>query len=223
MSYGGPVPPLEPYLQRMRSALFSDLRKRIGDDRVIDAMETVRRDLLIPDEYRNRSYEDRSLPIESDQSISQPRIVAEMTSVLELSHSDVVLDVGTGSGYQAAIASQLADRVVSVELVPEIAERAAHRLNWLGYRNVEVHQVDPACPVLGWPHEAPYDRIVVAAAAPSIPESLVSQLKEFGRMVIPVGDRDQQTLICVTRTPDGLKILKLGPCQFVPLLGNEAW
>ncbi len=220
MSISARLPPLEPHLERARAALFTDLRRHVGDDSVIDAMETVRRDLLIPDEYRDRSYEDTSLPIERGQTISQPRIVAEMTSALRLSQSDVVLDIGTGSGYQAAVASLLVDRVVSVELVPEIADRAAQRLQWLGYHNVTVHR---AGPMLGRPQESPYDRIVVAAAAPSIPDSLVSQLREFGRMVIPVGGRDHQILTCVTRTPRGLEIQELGLCQFVPLLGDEAW
>ncbi len=220
MSISAVVPPLEPRLERSRAALFADLRQRVGDDDVIDAMETVRRDLLVPHEYRDRSYEDTSLPIERGQTISQPRIVAEMTSALRLSRSDVVLDVGTGSGYQAAVASLLADRIVSVELVPEIADRASRRLQWLGYHNVKIQH---AGAILGCPQESPYDRIVVAAAAPSIPDSLVAQLREFGRMVIPVGDRDYQILTCVTRTPRGLVIQELGPCQFVPLLGNEAW
>ncbi|MCH7733998.1 MAG: protein-L-isoaspartate(D-aspartate) O-methyltransferase [Chloroflexi bacterium] len=223
MSIFAAVPPLEPELERARAALFMDLRQRLGNGVVLDAMETVRRDLMVPDEYRDRSYDDTSLPIERRQTISQPRIVAEMTSALRLSPSDIVLDVGTGSGYQAAIASLLADSVVSVELVPEIADRAACRLQWLGYHNVKVHRVDRASDILGRPQESPYDGIVVAAAAPSIPDSLVSQLREFGRMVIPVGGRDHQALTCVTRTPHGLEIQDLGPCQFVPLLGHEAW
>lgn len=220
MSISAAVPPLEPHLERSRAALFADLRRRVGDDAVIDAMETVRRDLLVPDEYRSQAYDDTSLPIEKGQTISQPRIVAEMTSALRLSRSDLVLDVGTGSGYQAAVASLLADRVVSVELVPEIADRAECRLRWLGYHSVEVHL---AGAILGHPEDSPYDRIVVAAAAPSIPGSLVSQLREFGRMVVPVGGRDHQVLTCVIRTPRGLEIYELGPCQFVPLLGDEAW
>jgi len=217
------IPPLGPKLERARGMLFADLRQRLADDAVLDAMEIVRRDLFVPDEYRDRSYDDTSLPLESGQTISQPRIVAEMTSALRLSTSDVVLDVGTGSAYQAAIASLLAERIVSVELVPHIAERAAHRLKWLGYQNVEVHCVDEANATLGWPQESPYDKIVVAAAAPSIPASLLSQLREFGRMVIPVGGRDHQMLTSVIRTRSGLEIQDLGPCQFVPLLGHEAW
>ena len=226
MSNPASIPPLDPRLARARTVLFSHLRERIGDDPVIDAMETIRRDLLVPDEYRARSYEDTSLPIERGQSISQPRIVAEMTSALRLAPSHVVLDVGTGSGYQAALASLLVNRVVSVELIPEIAERAAARLKWLGYNNIAVHRVPRiygSGPPLGRPEEAPYDRIIVAAAAPSIPQSLVAQLKEFGRMVIPVGEREHQLLTCVTRTPRGLEIEELGACQFVPLLGPEAW
>jgi protein-L-isoaspartate(D-aspartate) O-methyltransferase len=147
-------------------------------------------------------------------------MVALMTQALHLQGSERVLELGTGSGYQAALLAELAADVVSVERVPELAEEASQRLRELGYGNVEVH---PAGGVLGWPQGAPYDAILVTAGAPRVPRSLLQQLAMDGRLVIPVGERRVQQLLYVARTPRGATVRKLGECRFVPLIGRGAW
>jgi protein-L-isoaspartate(D-aspartate) O-methyltransferase len=197
------------------------LRARdIVDRRVLEAMERVPRELFVPEELRMRAYEDAALPIGAGQTISQPYMVALICQEAAVRPGQRVLDVGTGSGYQAAVLSRLAEKVVSVERVGTLAERSRRILRQLGYANVHVHEAQD---VLGWPDEAPYDGIVVAAAAPSVPTSLVDQLSDGGRLVIPVGPPFDQNLVRVTKSSTGNQVSWLGPCRFVHLIGEEGW
>jgi len=185
-------------------------------------MERVARELFVPLESRHMAYLDLPLNIGEGQTISQPYIVAMMTELMELRGDEKVLEVGSGSGYQAAILSVLVPRgrVVTVERVPSLAERARKLLSQLGYNNVDVV---PAGSTLGCPERGPFNAIMVTAAAPSLPESLVSQMAVGGRLVIPVGTLQQQDLVQAHRTDEGLSVRMLGPCRFVPLIGPEAF
>jgi protein-L-isoaspartate(D-aspartate) O-methyltransferase len=203
-----------------RENLVRALGFEVHDERVLAAMARVPRERFVPDDLRRYAYEDRPLPIGHGQTISQPLMVALMTQALHLQGSERVLELGTGSGYQAALLAELAAHVVTVERVPELAEEAAQRLRELGYRNVEVHT---AGGVLGWPEGAPYDAILVTAGAPRVPRSLLQQLAMDGRLVIPVGERRVQQLLYVARTARGATVRKLGECRFVPLIGRGAW
>lgn len=203
-----------------RSRLIEHLRREIRDERVLSAMDRVPRELFVPTTYWHAAYEDRPLPLEHGQTISQPMIVAMMTEAVGLVGDEKVLEVGTGSGYQAAILAELAQRVVSVERHEELATRARKILERLGYTNVEVHLAEAT---LGWHREAPYDAIVVTAGSPSVPDELLEQLRLGGRMLIPVGSRYEQRLLKVTRLEDEVAIENLGPCRWVPLVGEGAW
>ncbi len=203
-----------------RDRLVRQLRLEIKDERVLQAMSKISRELFVPEESRPLAYEDRPLPIGFGQTISQPLIVAMMTEALQLKGTEKVLEIGTGSGYQAAILAELASLVISVERLPELVERTQRNLAGLGHRNIEVHL---AGPFLGWPSAMPYDAIVVTAGAPKVPPGLVEQLGEGGRLVIPVGSRYEQDLLKVTRQKKGLATEVLGGCRFVPLIGGEAW
>ena len=215
------VQALDPALEGPRSVLIASLRNAVPNERVVDAMAAVRRDLFVPSHYRDQAYEDRALSIGSGQTISQPRIVAAMSAALDPGPGDTVLDEGTGSGYQAAVLALLARRVVSVERVAALVDSAGDRLQRLGYTNVDAHLAGDE---LGWPSGAPYDGIVVGAAAPSVPGPLVCQLAPGGTLVVPVGSRDHQNLMRVTLDPDGnLSVDELGGCQFVPLIGPGGW
>ena len=207
-------------LSRSKTALLAELAREVGDPRVLNAIARVPRERFVPPELRLLAYEDRPLPIGYGQTISQPLIVAVMTQALDLRGNERVLEVGTGSGYQAALLSQLAAHVVTVERVPELARQAKRALAELGYANVEVHV---AGETLGWPDGAPYDAIVVTAGAPRVPHELLEQMRIGGRMVVPVGGRDLQELVRVVRSPEGPVIINLGPCRFVPLVGPGAW
>ena len=187
---------------------------------MIDAMMKVPREAFVPAPSRHLAYEDAPVAIEEGQSISQPFIVAIMISALEVGRSDKVLEIGTGSGYQAALLAELAREVVTVERIESLARSAQQRLEQLGYRNVRVM---PAGEELGWPELAPYDGIIVAAGAPRLPEGLIQQLTIGGRLVVPVGSLETQQLMKVTRTPDGSTARTLGECRFVPLIGDMAW
>ncbi len=202
--------------------LFRKLLRNIPSETVIRAMEQVPRELFVPQDSRHMAYLDLPLSIGEGQTISQPYVVAMMTEAMELSGGDRVLEIGTGSGYQTAILSALTPRgrVVSMERVPALMQQARQRLQELGYRNVEVQQAGSS---LGCPSKGPYDAIIVTAAAPRLPESLLSQLAIGGRLVIPVGTLSQQELVQARRTDEGLSLRVLGPCRFVPLLGAEAF
>ncbi len=200
--------------------LLAELAPEVRDRRVLEAMSRVPRERFLAEDLRLLAYENRPLPIGYGQTISQPLIVALMVDALALTGSEKVLEVGTGSGYQAAVLGRLAARVVTVELIPPLAQRAAQTLAELGYTNVSVCIAGEE---LGWPAEAPYDAIIVAAGAPEVPQSLVGQLALGGRLVVPVGSRDLQELTRVVRTAEGPKTARLGPCRFVPLLGRGAW
>jgi protein-L-isoaspartate(D-aspartate) O-methyltransferase len=197
------------------------LRARdIRDERVLDAMRRVPRELFVPPEEQARAYEDMALPIGSGQTISQPYMVARICELLELRGGERVLDVGTGSGYQAAVLAELADEVHTIERVPELAARARETLDAAGYPHVEVHVGDGT---LGLPAHAPFDGIAVAAAAPRLPAALYDQLAEDGRLVVPIGRRRAQLLVVATRSAEGPDVLGSVPCRFVPLVGREGF
>ncbi len=203
-----------------RARLIKHLGTEIRDEQVLAAMARVPRERFLPDELGDFAYEDRPLPIGLDQTISQPFIVALMTAALELSGTDKVLELGTGSGYQTAILAELAGSVVTVERLPDLTERAGRILDDLGYKNITMR---PAGLKLGWPDEAPYDAIVTTAGAPGVPPGLIAQLKIGGRLVIPVGSRYTQELYKITRQKKRNKVENLGGCRFVSLIGEDAW
>ncbi len=210
-------------MERERQRLAASLSRQVRDRRVLDAMARVPRELFVDEGQRPRAYENVALAIGNGQTISQPTIVALMTEALRLISTHRVLEVGTGSGYQAAVLAELADHIVTVERIPSLATAAQDRLRRLGYTNVEV-QTSGAHAPLGWPLLAPYDAIVVTAAAPHVPESLLDQLRPNGTLVIPVGSRDKQQLLSVRATPSGgFEANRLSACRFVPLIGPGAW
>jgi len=212
------APPSERSDERTRMVQEQIAERGIEDQAVLGAMLAVPRHLFVPEAHRDRAYGDHPLPIGHGQTISQPYIVAFMTALLELEPGDRVLEVGTGSGYQAAVASMLADSVFSVEIVPELAASAASRLDRLGYRDVRVRSADG---YFGWEVHAPYDAIFVTAAAGHVPPPLVQQLVPGGRMAIPVGGPFQvQNLVLVEKAADGTVTTRsVLPVQFVPLTG----
>ena len=195
-------------------------RRGILDERVLSAMERVPREVFVPERLQHLAYEDGALPIGFAQTISQPFIVATICALLELSGAERVLDVGTGSGYQAAVLAELADEVVTIERVPELAEMAREALRQAGHGEVEVRLGDGS---LGVPERAPFDAIAVAAAAPTVPTALYDQLAEGGRLVIPRGARSGQELVLVERTAAGPVERRSVQCRFVPLLGEEGF
>ena len=192
----------------------------VRDTRVLAAIEATPRHLLIEEALRHRAYEDVALPIGSGQTISAPGIVARMSEALELGGDDAVLEIGTGSGYQAAILAHLAGRVRSVERIPALANRARSALDRLGATNVLVHLGDGT---RGLAAEAPYDAIVVTAGGPHVPEPLLAQLADGGRLVGPFGERGAQTLVRLRRDGAGWQREDLGACRFVDLVGDHGW
>jgi protein-L-isoaspartate(D-aspartate) O-methyltransferase len=193
----------------------------IRDERVLRAMERVPRELFVPEEVRDRAYDDAALPIGSGQTISQPAMVALICELLALTGNERVLDVGTGSGYQAAVLAELAGEVHTVERLPELAESARAALDVAGYaERVVVHVGDGT---LGDPEHAPFAAIAVAAAAPGVPSTLYGQLEPNGRLVLPVGNRHDQLLELVVRESDSPKVTRSVPCRFVPLVGREGF
>ena len=212
-----PAPPEE----RLRRMVDEQLRGRdIADRRVLAAMEEVPRELFVPPDLRRRAYDDAALPIGAGQTISQPYMVARILEELGLDGDERVLDVGTGSGYQAAVLSRLAQEVHTIERIPELAEQARRNLEAVGIDNVEIHVGDGS---LGDPEHAPFDGIAVAAAAPGFPKALYEQLRVGGRLVVPVGRRQGQRLEVIVRSPEGPAVIRSVPCRFVPLVGEEGF
>jgi protein-L-isoaspartate(D-aspartate) O-methyltransferase len=196
-------------------------RRDVVDERVLEAMERVPRDLFVAEEIRERAYEDAALPIGFGQTISQPYMVARICEALALHGDERVLDVGTGSGYQAAVLAELAHEIHTIERIPELAELARSNLSAAGYaRRVVCHVGDGT---LGLPAHAPYEGIAVAAAAPDFPQTLYDQLEPRGRLVVPVGGRRGQQLLVAIRSPEGPAVLRSVPCRFVPLVGEEGF
>ena len=193
----------------------------IRDQRVLEAMNLVPRHFFVPEALQGQAYGDHALPIEFNQTISQPYIVARMTELLELDKNMRVLEIGSGSGYQTAVLARLASQVYALERIGELARDAHARLRALGIHNATVKAFDGT---LGWNAHAPYDGVLVAAGGPQVPEPLVAQLKIGGRLVIPTGEtRESQRLVRVIKTETGHKIEEHGPCQFVPLIGQHGW
>jgi protein-L-isoaspartate(D-aspartate) O-methyltransferase len=203
-----------------RAELIEHLSTEIKDERVLAAMRSIPRECFVSPKSQHSAYEDRPLPIGYDQTISQPFIIALMTEALELTGKEKVLEIGTGSGYQAAILAKLARRVITTERVKPLAEMAKKLLDKMGYTNVEVHLAEET---LGWQREAPYNAIMVTAAAPRVPTDLMAQLSIGGRLVIPVGSRYIQELCKITRGRKKNTIENLGGCRFVSLIGRGAW
>jgi protein-L-isoaspartate(D-aspartate) O-methyltransferase len=204
-----------------REMVELQLRGRdIVDERVLHAMERVPRELFVPGSERRRAYDDAALPIGGGQTISQPYMVARICEALALRGEERVLDVGTGSGYQAAVIAELAGEVFTIERIPELAEQAEANLAAAGYERIRVRVGDGT---LGLPGDAPFDAIAVAAAAPEFPHSLYDQLKLHGRLVVPVGGPRGQRLETVVRSPEGPAVVRSVPCRFVPLLGEEGF
>jgi len=192
----------------------------VVDERVLAAMERVPRELFVPERLQRRAYEDAALPIGEGQTISQPYMVARIAEALALTGDEHVLDVGTGSGYQAAVLAELAGEVDTIERIPALAEQARNNLKAAGYERVQVHVGDGS---QGLAARAPFGAIAVAAAAPELPQTLYEQLELRGRLVVPVGRRGVQQLQVIVRSPEGPAVLRSVPCRFVPLLGEEGF
>lgn len=195
-------------------------RRGINDARVLQAFRTVPRHLFVPEEYQASAYADHPLPIGNEQTISQPYIVALMTAGLELKGDEVVLEIGTGSGYQTAILANLVKEVHSVERIPQLSELAESNLRALEMDNIYLHVGDGS---LGWADDAPYDRILITAAAPSIPKIILDQLKTNGRIVAPIGGRWRQMLEVWVKEKKRIKKEQILPVVFVPLRGAHGW
>ena len=203
-----------------RARLIEHLSSEIRDKRVLAVMARIPRERFVPPQSQYLAYEDSPLPIGLGQTISQPFIIALMTEALELTGSEKVLEVGTGSGYQSAILAELVQSVVTVERLPALAETAKRVLDSLGYTNIAVHIAEET---LGWKDEAPYEAIIATAGVPMVPTDLLAQLAIGGRLVIPVGSRYTQELCKITRRKKRNKVQNLGGCRFVPLIGKDAW
>lgn len=207
---------------RLRDQMVKDqlMARGIFDKHVLDAMRKVPRHKFVPEELHDAAYEDNALPIGEGQTISQPYMVAIMTEKLGLKGGEKVLEIGAGSGYQAAILAEIAGKVFTMEMVPELAEKAKLKLENMGYKNIKVIVGDGT---LGLPDEAPFDGIIVTAGAPFVPQPLVDQLAEGGKLVIPVGERFLQTLQIVTKKGKKLVTEDSIGCIFVPLVGKYGW
>lgn len=196
------------------------ISRGIKDSRVLEALRKVPRHLFVEEALKEQAYSDYPLPIGEKQTISQPYIVALMTETLQLKGDEKILEIGTGSGYQAAVLAELAGRVFSIERFPGLAFRANQILQKLGYRNVIIRVADGS---LGWPDEAPFDGIMATAGTPKVPQPLVDQLGMGGRLILPVGDRLSQELVLVERAPEGVRKTHLGGVRFVDLVGKWGW
>jgi protein-L-isoaspartate(D-aspartate) O-methyltransferase len=209
-------------LGRERERMVEDqlVARGVTDPRVLAAMRRVPRHLFVDEGFRDRAYGDHPLPIGDGQTISQPFIVGKMTELLRLMGTEKVLEVGTGSGYQAAVLGELAGRVCTIERIPRLVQRAREMLETLGYTNIWVRVANGT---LGWPDEAPFDRILVAAGGPAVPPPLFAQLAEGGRMVMPVGDATMQKLFVIDKRDGEMVVTEEAGCVFVKLVGKYAW
>jgi protein-L-isoaspartate(D-aspartate) O-methyltransferase len=213
--------PLIPEFRGARRRLVETLQENgINDLSVLRAFEQTPRHLFVPSGVRHRAYEDSALPIGSGQTISQPSVHARYLQLLKLTGKETVLEVGTGSGYQTVLLSHLASRVFSIELVPELLERAREVIAACGVRNVSLMLGDGT---LGWRQHAPYDAILVSAAAPDVPRPLLDQLVDGGRLIVPLGGMEEQMLAMVTRRGDSFERRDITPVRFVPLWGTHGW
>jgi protein-L-isoaspartate(D-aspartate) O-methyltransferase len=206
-----------------RDRMVQRLREhyKIRDEKVLEVMRMVPRHFFVPSALKAQAYKDNALPIASNQTISQPFIVARMTELLELNNQSKVLEIGAGSGYQTAVLAKLAGRIFAIERVPQLAMEAEERFRKLSLHNVTLRCGDGT---LGWEAYAPFDGILVAAGSPVMPEPLLSQLKTNGKLVIPIGeDQKSQRLIRVIRTDKGFQTEDFGACAFVPLIGEHGW
>ena len=208
----------EPPRQEMVARQLRD--RGIADESVLGLMARVPRHIFVTEKYQSKAYADEPLPIQCGQTISQPYMVAIMTEWLELDADSVVLEIGTGTGYQAAILGSLAKRVISIERHEPLAELARENLRSISVDNVTVRVGDGT---LGAQDEAPFDAIIVTAGAPEVPNTLIEQLAMSGRLICPVGDRDSQKLFVINRRAEGLEQLKSTRCRFVPLIGAHGW
>lgn len=209
----------DPYALKRQQMVRNDIRGRdVKEPKVLSAMSNVPRHLFVPPEYRNKAYEDHPLPIGEGQTISQPYVVALMTEALKLKGGDRVLEIGTGSGYQAAVLAEIVREVYTIEIRKNLAEKAESVLKELGYLNVKVKYGDG---YFGWEEAAPFDAIIITAAANHIPPPLIKQLKEGGRLIVPLGSTVYlQTLILATKLKGQLDVEQLGPVAFVPMTGE---
>jgi protein-L-isoaspartate(D-aspartate) O-methyltransferase len=213
---------MSPGYGRKRRQLVERIRnKGIEDARVLAAVARVPRDAFVPESIRSRAYDDTALPIGYGQTISQPSLQALYLQTLAIGPEDTVLEIGAGSGYQTALLAEVAANVYAVERIPELTQRAREALDELGYRNVALVTKDGT---VGWSKYAPYDAILVAAASPDVPDTLVDQLAPGGRLLIPVGDRVTQDLVLIRKTgEDEVERSSVTRCVFVPLIGRFGW
>jgi protein-L-isoaspartate(D-aspartate) O-methyltransferase len=213
---------ITPDFARARDKMVQEqlVARGINDPRVIEAMRKIPRHLFVDPGLAKRAYDDSALPIGEKQTLSQPYIAARMTGALGLTGSEKVLEIGTGSGYQTALLAELCFNVFSVETIRALSRKARSLLDRLGYQNIALHVGDGT---LGWSDHGPYDGIIVTAAAPNVPNPLIMQLSMSGRMVIPVGDDQSQTLLRITHKESGFETEELGDCRFVKLWGKYGW
>jgi protein-L-isoaspartate(D-aspartate) O-methyltransferase len=207
-------------LARERMVQEQAVARGIQDPRVIAALRKIPRHLFVDIGIVNRAYDDSALPIGEKQTLSQPFMTARMVEALSLSGEEKVLEIGTGSGYQTAVLAELCFNVFSVEKIRVLSRKARTLLDQLGYQNIALHVGDGT---IGWSEHAPYDGIIVSAGSPSVPQPLLEQLGEHGRLLIPIGDEQTQTLVRVSRRPSGFHQEQLGECKFVKLFGKYGW
>ena len=207
-------------LARERMVQEQAVARGIQDPRVIAALRKIPRHLFVDLGIVNRAYDDSALPIGEKQTLSQPYMTARMVEALSLSGEEKVLEIGTGSGYQTAVLAELCFNVFSVEKIRVLSRKARALLDQLGYQNIALHVGDGT---IGWSEHAPYDGIIVSAGSPSVPQPLLEQLGEHGRLLIPIGDEQTQTLVRVSRRPSGFHQEQLGECKFVKLFGKYGW
>lgn len=210
---------LDPAIARNR--LIKKLREKgITDEQVLEAFDNVPRHLFVDGAMYAQAYDDNALPIGNGQTISQPYVVALMTQLLELEKDEKILEIGTGSGFQTALLAQFSRRVYTIERIKELSDTSRKRLREMGYVNIIFKHGDGS---IGWPQHGPFNKIIVTAGAPVVPETLVNQLAIGGRMVIPIGDRDKQDLVLYRKTEQGLEKNIAAEVVFVPLIGNKGW